>query len=134
MKKIQSTFILGVFALAPIVIVFVLLGQVYKITIDVAEAFEGVIPIGGWQEVVIVNILAGIMAVAVVLALGMVARIDAVRARIDRLDRVLNRMIPGFALLKSTIVGDDEKAAGILARIKPRAGVDPGGHTAWVRS
>jgi uncharacterized membrane protein len=114
-SRILRRFISGLLLFIPLFVLLYGLVQFYQITGKLAEPMLGFAdpenPIGA----VILKLAAVILVLAAIYLLGFMADLPVVRTRVQRLDRALNMIIPGYAIAKGIIGGvvkDDELMGG----------------------
>lgn len=113
---VMSRFAAGLFVTVPLVALFVAIAWLFEFFQWLGEPFFQVLDTGTRFNALIENILAFFAALFVVYLLGFVANMPVITTRLDRLDRVLATLIPGYNLIKGVIGGvikDDSMVAGL---------------------
>ena len=116
----RTTLIGGVLFLLPIVIVLLLLGKAWQVSMVVAEPIAATLPLPGTGAVIAVEVAAVLLLVLVCYLAGLLAAGAAMRSRFDSLDGALMHMLPPYAFVK-TMVGSMAHAEGEAGVLRPVA-------------
>jgi uncharacterized membrane protein len=116
----RTTLIGGVLFLLPIVIVLLLLGKAWQVSMAVAEPIAAALPLPGAGAVIAVEAAAVLLLVLICYLAGLVAARAAMRRRFASLDGALMEMLPPYAFVK-TMVGSMAQAEGEAGVLRPVA-------------
>jgi uncharacterized membrane protein len=107
---LRSTFVGGLFVVAPVVVLIVVIGKLAEVVYTALTSVAGVLPFDSTASLA----LAGLVAVAGVVALcfvaGLLARTALTRNLVGWIESVLLSNLPGYALMKgvgSNLLGAD---------------------------
>jgi len=104
-KAVRTTLLGGVLFLVPVVVIVVLAGEAFDLSLMVAEPIGEFIPVDNFGGVALANILAVLLIVLVCFTAGRLAQVGVVARYQARLDGFLARLVPGYSIAKSLVVG-----------------------------
>jgi uncharacterized membrane protein len=118
---LRSTFVGGLFVVAPIGVLIFLIGKVAEVVYSALTSIQGVLPFDSTAGLA----LAGVLAVAGVVALcflaGLVARTALTRNLVGWVESVVLSNLPGYALMKgvgSNLLGADTGAVRPVVAVR----------------
>lgn len=115
---LRTTLIGGLIFLVPVIFVLFVLSQAYQYSLILARLISRVIQLETIAGVVLAEILAILLILGLCFVAGLIAKLAYLRRNVDRLDGVLLDLIPGYAIVKSTLHGVAQGESG-LATLKP---------------
>ncbi len=123
---VKTTVFGGIVFLVPVVILFVIVDKAFEFMQAVAEPLAPLLPFDGAEEVVLVNIVAGILVAAICFIAGLMARSRLASRLVGRLDDLLLTHVPFYAVIKSLTasVPGAEQFDGMRAVLLEWAGHD----------
>ena len=124
LARMKRTFIAGIFTLIPVVVIALLLAKVFEVIAEIVAPLEHLIPFSGWIEAILLKVIAALLVVIVIYLTGFIAERQFVAVRLKKLDRLLNRVVPGYTMVKGVISGavDPASEADQLSPVLVRAG------------
>ena len=114
----KTTILGGVLALAPLVIVFIILGKAFQISLIVAEPISRIITLDRMIGVVAVNVLALILIIAFCYLAGILAQRAFLSKKVQKLEGLLIDLIPGYAVFRVVVASASAKD-GVEDLMKP---------------
>ncbi len=120
---IKATLVGGLLFLLPLVVVVVIIGKAFQISMMVAKPLGALIPIDSVGGVALVNILAALVILVLCYLAGLLARVSGVKRKVAGLEELLVAAIPGYAFAKTMVSGvvkaEDEvgKMTPVLVRL-----------------
>ena len=120
MKVLKATLIGGVLFLIPIAFLALLLGKAFQLSMMVARPIGEYIPIQSVGGVLLADLIAIAVIVALCLLAGLAAQYAVLAAYSRRIDAVLTDIAPGYAVAKS-VVGGAVKGDDAMGALKPVA-------------
>lgn len=111
--RFWTAFVTGVLLLIPVVVVFVVLGQVYKVAAVIAEFGEDLLGLEGIAEAIAFNGLAILIVLVIVVGLGLLAERGILKGRFEALDRIVAAILPGYVIIKAKVMGTVNAEAGM---------------------
>lgn len=103
--RLKSVFFAGLLLLIPIVFVLIGVGYVYEVAVVIALAGEEFLGLSGIGDALAFNVGALIVALAVIMTLGYFAEYGILTGRLDALDRLIAKLLPGYAITKTRVMG-----------------------------
>lgn len=100
---IRTTIIGGILFLVPVVILFLILGKAFELSLMIAGPVNELIPIERLRGVVFANISAIAIILLICYLAGLLARREVVRSKVSALDGALIEMIPAYAFVKTMV-------------------------------
>jgi len=120
---IKATLVGGLLFLLPLVVVVLIIGKAFQISMMVAKPLGALIPIDSVGGVALVNILAALVILVLCYLAGLLARVSGVKRKVAGLEELLVAAIPGYAFAKTMVSGvvkaEDEvgKMTPVLVRL-----------------
>ena len=102
---VKTTIVGGLMLLFPLVVVVLIIGKAFKISMLVAEPLGGLIPIERVGGVALANILAVLVILVLCYLAGLVARLSHIRRKVAGIDGLLIAVVPGYAMAKTLVSG-----------------------------
>ena len=103
--RFKSVFFAGLLLLIPVVFVLIGLGYVYDIALVIALAGEDILGLQGIGDALAFNLFVILVVLAIIYAFGLLAERGILTGRLDALDRVLGKLLPGYAITKTRVMG-----------------------------
>lgn len=118
----KTTILGGLLFLAPLVVIAIILGKAYEISLAIASPVDRFFPVERLAGVALVNIIAVVLILLFCFLAGLVARSQLVRKRVEKIDGLLIDVIPTYAVLKGMLrsMAQPEEAAGQLTPVLAR--------------
>jgi len=113
LKGLRRAIITGAVLLLPLVAVVYFLAQLFLLGVKVATPVIDLFGIERARGFVLVNLAALGLVLGLCLLAGLAARLPAVTLRIRRLDRALERRIPGYSMVVAAFRGAVGEDAGV---------------------
>lgn len=117
-KMIRTTIIGGILFLVPIVILTLILGKAFDLSMKVAGPVNNVVPIEGLIGVIFVNAVAVLLILIVCYIAGLMAKREFLKDKVGALDSALIEIIPVYAFVK-TMVSSVAKVEGEVGTLIP---------------
>lgn len=114
----KATILGGVLALAPLVIVVIILAKAFEISLRVAEPINRIIKLDTALGVVAVNLIALLLIVGFCYLAGVLAQKAFLSGRMQKLEGLLIDLIPGYAAFR-VVVGSMSSKENMEDRMKP---------------
>jgi uncharacterized membrane protein len=120
---IRTTIVGGLMFLLPLVVVALIIGKAFQISMLVAEPLGALIPVDRVGGVALANILAALVIFVLCYLAGLVARRSSIKEKVARIEGLLIATIPGYAFAKTMVSGvvkaEDEvgKMTPVLVRL-----------------
>jgi len=109
---IKTTILGGVVFLVPVIVVIAILGKALQLMKQVAQPLAGVLQIDTARDVIVFNLFAALLILAVCFVAGMLARTQAAYSLVRNLEaRFLDR-IPAYAFVKGMTASIGEATEG----------------------
>ncbi|MDK3073345.1 hypothetical protein QO034_09510 [Sedimentitalea sp. JM2-8] len=105
MKTLKTTILGGLLFLAPLVVLIFILSKAFEFSRTLAVPLGRVFPMDRIAGVALSDILAVGLILFVSYLAGLVARGKVLAKPVARIERVLISVVPGYAVLKSTLAG-----------------------------
>lgn len=99
----KTTILGGVLFLAPLVILAIILGKAFQISILVAEPISKFITLENYIGVLAVNVMAVLLIFIFCYVAGLVAKRAVLTDRVQRLEGFLIDLMPGYAVFRTMI-------------------------------
>ncbi len=99
----KTTILGGVLFLVPVVVLLLILGKAYELSMMVAGPVDQLIPVERLGGVALVNLLAILLLLVICYAAGLIATKSFIAPRIEALEGILIDIMPGYVAIKSTI-------------------------------
>lgn len=115
---IKTTIIGGLMLLLPLVVVVLIIGKAFQISMVVAKPLGALIPIDSVGGVALANILAVLVILVLCYLAGLVARFSGIKRRVAGLEGLLIATLPGYAFAK-TLVSGVVKAEDEVGKMTP---------------
>lgn len=103
--RVWRTFFRGLFLFLPLFAVFLLLARAVATLRPMLEPVLEVLPVERRIGVVLVFGLCVLLLVLIIFLFGVLANISGLSRKLETLDARLARNVPGYAILKSTLLG-----------------------------
>lgn len=118
----KTTILGGVLFLVPVVVLLLILGKAYELSMMVAEPVDRLIPIERLGGVAIVNLLAIAVILLLCYGAGLVATKSFIAPKVEALEGILIDILPGYVAVKGTIgsVAQHEDVGEILKPVLVR--------------
>ena len=120
---IRTTIVGGLMFLLPLVVIALIIGKAFQISMLVAEPLGALIPVDRVGGVALANILAALVIFVLCYLAGLVARRSSIKEKVARIEGLLIATIPGYAFAKTMVSGvvkaEDEvgKMTPVLVRL-----------------
>ena len=111
-------FITGLLFFIPVFVLTLGLWHAYNLGRQVAAPVREVVDVQTALGFILLNLLAIIFVALLILLMGFVAEFGFVARRVDRLDRALHAILPGYGMAKG-IVGGVVKEDTLVAKLRP---------------
>lgn len=102
---IRTTIVGGLMFLLPLVVVALIIGKAFQISMLVAEPLGALIPVDRVGGVALANILAALVIFVLCYLAGLVARRSSIKEKVARIEGLLIATIPGYAFAKTMVSG-----------------------------
>jgi uncharacterized membrane protein len=116
---IKTTIFGGVLFLLPLVVVALVVGKGFQLSMLLAKPLDTILPIENVAGVALVNVLAVVVMLAICYAAGLAARREVIRDKVKRLDAALVEIVPIYAFAKTMVssIVHAEDEAGTLTPV-----------------
>lgn len=101
MSHFKNTIIRGIIFLVPFIIAILLLGQVFKLMLLIADPLGNAFTLKGMADVIVTNLLAALLVLLACYLAGLVAKSALMQRLFRAIDRRLGLLIPGYAYYRS---------------------------------
>lgn len=115
---IKTTIVGGLMLLLPLVVVVLIIGKAFQISMVVAKPLGALIPVDSVGGVALANILAVLVIVVLCYLAGLVARFSGIRRKVAGIEELLIATLPGYAFAK-TLVSGVVKAEDEVGKMTP---------------
>lgn len=112
---IKNTLLRGILFLIPVSIVAVVLGQLFGLSMKIAQALDSIIPADDFVGIALSNILVILVLVAILLLGGLISYLDVINNKVLFVDLALSKNMPGYMFFKSLLGGDPEACDSVNA-------------------
>lgn len=100
METVKYVFIRGILFLIPVGIFGIILAQIYKVGVSVADFVEQFIDIERVAGVAIANIIVVLFLILVCFVAGLISYMSIINDKVMALDKVLAQNMPGYTFAK----------------------------------
>jgi uncharacterized membrane protein len=104
---VKTTVLGGILVILPLAVVALLAIEGFQISVAATRSIEGILPIRTWLGLAAFNALAVILAVSVCFGAGLLAQLTFVSKRIEKLDKGISNLVPGYFAAKEVLSGAD---------------------------
>jgi uncharacterized membrane protein len=115
---VKATVIGGLLFMLPLVVVALIIGKAYQISMVVAKPLGALIPIEHVGGIALANILAALVILVLCYLAGLVARFSSIKGKVARIEELLIATLPGYTFAK-TLVSGMVKAEDEVGRMTP---------------
>jgi uncharacterized membrane protein len=115
---VKATVIGGLLFMLPLVVVALIIGKAYQISMVVAKPLGALIPIEHVGGIALANILAALVILVLCYLAGLVARFSSIKGKVARIEELLIATLPGYTFAK-TLVSGMAKAEDEVGRMTP---------------
>jgi uncharacterized membrane protein len=117
-SKILRRFVSGLLVFIPLFVLVYGLVKLQEVTGKLTEPLLGFADPANPIGAVFLKLVAALLVLFVIYLLGFLADLSIVRSRIDRLDRALHTVVPGYAMAKG-IIGGVVKEDALMDEFRP---------------
>ena len=100
---VKATILGGLLFLLPLVVVVLIIGKAYKISMVVAKPLGNLIPIDSIGGLALANILAVLVILVLCYMAGLVARFSRIKNKVASIEEMLIATIPGYGMSTSIV-------------------------------
>jgi uncharacterized membrane protein len=115
---IKATVVGGLLFLLPLVVVVLIIGKAFQISMVVAKPIGALIPIDSVGGVALAKILAVLVILVLCYLAGRVARFSSIKRKVAGIEELLIAAVPGYTFAK-TMVSGVAKAEDEAGRMTP---------------
>ncbi|UWQ93594.1 hypothetical protein QEZ52_22405 (plasmid) [Aliisedimentitalea scapharcae] len=113
----KNTMLRGLLFVIPVGILLLVLGQVFMISMKIAETMDSYIPADRIAGIAMSNILALLIVLLTLFAAGMLSYVSYINDKVILFDRALSQNMPGYLLIRG-LIGSPHNTEDLVGNIK----------------